>query len=159
DLSNLIDIAAKLGAVGIGLNPLHALFDDRAEASPYFPSSRLFLNPLYVGVEAIPEFPQAATTDFRSAIEELRSREFVDYAGVADVKTKASSLAVEAFRQHGGENRHRQFDDCRRTRGPALEAFAAFELLRRRFEGPWQAWPDEFRKPDPTVISGLRSAN
>jgi 4-alpha-glucanotransferase len=57
DLANLIDIASELGAAAIGLNPLHALFDDRAEeASPYFPSSRLFLNPLYIDVEAIPEF-------------------------------------------------------------------------------------------------------
>src|SRR6266480_3077312 len=69
DLANLIDIAAELGAAGIGLNPLHALFDDRAEeASPYFPSSRLFLNPLYIDVEAIPEFPRTALVDFASSI-------------------------------------------------------------------------------------------
>src|SRR5262249_51218697 len=61
DLASLIDIAAELGAAGLGINPLHALFDDRAEdGSPYYPSSRLFLNPLYIDVEAIPEFPRAA---------------------------------------------------------------------------------------------------
>src|SRR6266705_1568769 len=59
------EAAAEPVAAGIGLNPLHALFDDRAEeASPYFPSSRLFLNPLYIDVEAIPEFPRAALVDF-----------------------------------------------------------------------------------------------
>ena len=58
DLAALIDIAADVGAAGIGVNPLHALFDDRAEqASPYSPNSRLFLNPLYIDVEAVPEFP------------------------------------------------------------------------------------------------------
>src|SRR3954467_51936 len=61
DLANLIDLAGTCGAAGIGLNPLHALFDDRAEeASPYFPSSRFFLNPLYIDVEAIDEFPRTA---------------------------------------------------------------------------------------------------
>ena len=51
DLANLIDVASALGASAIGLNPLHALFDDRAEeASPYFPSSRLFLNTLYIDI-------------------------------------------------------------------------------------------------------------
>ena len=34
-----------LGAAGVGLNPLHALFDDRpGDCSPYSPNSRLFLN-------------------------------------------------------------------------------------------------------------------
>src|SRR5438270_621845 len=48
DLLGLIELAAALGAGGVALNPLHVLFDDRAEAaSPYSPSSRLFLNPLY----------------------------------------------------------------------------------------------------------------
>src|ERR1700756_2560691 len=45
DLLALIDLAADLGAAGIGLNPLHALFDERAEPSPYAPNSRVFLNP------------------------------------------------------------------------------------------------------------------
>src|SRR5258708_6913086 len=52
DLESLIEIAARLGASGIGLNPLHALFDDRADAySPYSPSSRLFLNSHYIDPE------------------------------------------------------------------------------------------------------------
>ena len=54
DLEGLIDLAAGLGADGVGLNPLHALFDDRpGDCSPYSPNSRLFLNPLYVDVEKL----------------------------------------------------------------------------------------------------------
>ena len=46
DLAMLVELAAKFGAAGVGLNPLHALFPDRAEqASPYAPNSRLFLTP------------------------------------------------------------------------------------------------------------------
>jgi 4-alpha-glucanotransferase len=52
DLEGLIDLAGQLGADGVGLNPLHALFDDRpTDCSPYSPNSRLFLNPLYIDVE------------------------------------------------------------------------------------------------------------
>ncbi len=51
DLEQLVEVAADLGAGGIGLNPLHALFDDRpGDCSPYSPNSRLFLNGLYIDV-------------------------------------------------------------------------------------------------------------
>ena len=60
DLEGLIELAGDLGADGIGLNPLHALFDDRpADCSPYSPNSRLFLNALYIDVEKLPEFRPA----------------------------------------------------------------------------------------------------
>src|SRR5215468_7059462 len=111
DLANLIDIAAELGAAGLGLNPLHALFDERAdEASPYFPSSRLFLNPLYIDVEAIPEFPHNVMADLHSSIEALRLRDLVDYDGIAHRKRSALRLAFEALSKHRSEDRRRQFD-------------------------------------------------
>ena len=60
DLADLIDLAHQLGADGIGLNPLHALFDDKpGDCSPYSPNSRLFLNALYIDAEALPEFSAA----------------------------------------------------------------------------------------------------
>ena len=59
----LIELAHRLGADGVGLNPLHALFDDRpGDCSPYSPNSRLFLNALYIDVEKLPEFRLDAET-------------------------------------------------------------------------------------------------
>ncbi len=160
DLANLIDIASALGAAGIGLNPLHALFDDRPdEASPYFPSSRLFLNPLYIDVEAIPEFPQASMAEFHSAIAAMRERELIDYAGVAGAKSKALRLAFDVFRERATAVRRRAFDDFQRKHGALLEAFAVFEVLRGRFGKPWSEWPDEFQKPDQQLFHKLRSTD
>src|SRR5437763_2354758 len=80
DLLALIDLAADLGAAGIGLNPLHALFDDRAEElSPYYPNSRLFLNPLYIDVDAVPEFSEGAKAPLRPEIDRLRATDMLDY--------------------------------------------------------------------------------
>ncbi|MFZ2156206.1 MAG: 4-alpha-glucanotransferase, partial [Bradyrhizobium sp.] len=86
DLEELIELAGGLGADGIGLNPLHVLFDDRpGDCSPYSPNSRLFLNPLYIDVEKLPEFRPAAVAGNSEAIARLRAGDIVDYVAVAAV--------------------------------------------------------------------------
>jgi 4-alpha-glucanotransferase len=157
DLIALIDLAADLGASGIGLNPLHALFDDRAhEASPYFPNSRLFLNPLYIDVGAVPEFPGLSAAGLAEEIGRLRGQSTVDYHGVAAVKTRALKFAYEAFRAHGTAARREAFDDFRQQRGFELARFACFEVLRRKFSGPWWEWPEGWRRVDDEAIARLR---
>src|SRR5262249_30229126 len=101
DLLRLVDIAADVGAAGIGLNPLHALFYDRAgSGSPYSPSSRLFLNPLYIDVAAIAEF-RSSDANQASEIQRLREAELVDYAAVTRLKLGALRRAYRRF-QSGG---------------------------------------------------------
>ena len=90
DLSALIDIAAERGADAIGLNPLHAIFDDHAEdASPYSPNSRLFFNTLYIDVEAVPGFPGVDAAGLREEIEKLRAAELVNYQGSRPRKSES----------------------------------------------------------------------
>jgi 4-alpha-glucanotransferase len=156
DLAGLLDLAADLGAAGVGLNPLHALFDDHADAaSPYSPNSRLFLNPLYIDVEAIPEFPGLGAAGLQREVEELRHREFVDYPGVASAKIRALRIAFENFRQ-ADAIRQQAFECFRRDRGPLLTRFACFEFLRRRFDKPWWEWPDQWRIPSDALLAALR---
>ena len=82
DLARLIEIAAGLGAGGIGLNPLHALFDDRpGDCSPYSPNSRLFLNPLYIDVEHTARIRACESAGRGSCGAPLRDAELVDYRG------------------------------------------------------------------------------
>ena len=103
DLEGLIELAGHLGADGIGLNPLHALFDDRpADCSPYSPNSRLFLNALYIDVEKIPEFQPGALAESASAIARLRASELVDYAGVAELKWRALRAAFDELQGASG---------------------------------------------------------
>src|SRR3569833_832602 len=53
DLKTLVDLAAELGADVVGVNPLHALYTRNPKlASPFSPSSRLFLIVLYLVVDA-----------------------------------------------------------------------------------------------------------
>jgi 4-alpha-glucanotransferase len=148
DLKNLIGMASTLGCAGIGLNPLHALFDDAPEnCSPYAPNSRLFLNPVYIDVEAVEGFAgtDAATRD---AIAKERRGPLIDYAAVTRWKLAALRLAFESFKADRGRERFKQFDAFRLARGLLLRRFAAFEVLRRHFARPWWEWPEDCQRPD-----------
>ena len=74
DLTDLVDLAvwsaSVYGAGYVLVNPLHAAEPTSPmEPSPYLPTSRRFVNPLYLRVEAIPEF---ADLRKRSRVRRLR---------------------------------------------------------------------------------------
>ena len=59
ELEQLCRRAGSLGAAAIGVNPLHALFaSEPRHFSPYSPSSRVWLNYLYIDVTAVPGFAE-----------------------------------------------------------------------------------------------------
>jgi 4-alpha-glucanotransferase len=155
DLQRLIEMAASIGAGGIGLNPLHALFDDRpAECSPYSPNSRLFLNPLYIDVEALHEF---AAADSGDALAKLRASPHVDYVAVAAAKTAAMRAAFEIFNADPASPRQVAFAAFRAERAPLLTRFACFEMLRHKYQSAWWEWPEEFQHPDDEQCARLRA--
>ena len=132
-------------------------YDDHPEqASPYSPNSRLFLNPLYIDVSAIPEFPGIEAAGFAEEIERLRRQDRVDYGGVGAVKRAGLRLAYDRFRGEPNADRRAAFDAFRKERGKWLTRFACFEHLRRRFHDVWWNWPEEWRRPDDDRIAGLR---
>jgi 4-alpha-glucanotransferase len=155
DLAAVLELAAEFGADGVGLNPLHALFDDKpADCSPYSPNSRLFLNPLYIDVEQIPEFEPG--NEVHKAAARLREGHFVDYKGVAELKWRALRAAFEKFRAQPAKGRREDFDGFRAERAPLLSRFACFEVLRHKFDHPWWEWPAEWRAPDDAKCAELR---
>jgi 4-alpha-glucanotransferase len=154
DLAALLELAGQLGADGIGLNPLHALFDDRpADCSPYSPNSRLFLNALYIDVEKIPEFEAEAFA--AGEIARLREGNVVDYRRVAELKWRALRQAYENFRSRATAERKEDFETFR-SHQPLLSRYACFEVLRRKFEKPWWEWPEGWRRPDDERCAQLR---
>lgn len=157
DLASLVELADQLGADGIGLNPLHALFDDRpGDCSPYSPNSRLFLNALYIDVEKLPEFqPDAATGE---VLARLRAGDAVDYVSVAALKWRALRSAFTAFKANARPDRQQDFDKFRTERGALLSHFACFEALRHKFRKPWWEWPEEWRQPDEARCAALRQS-
>jgi 4-alpha-glucanotransferase len=157
DLQDLLELAGHLGADGVGLNPLHALFDDRpADCSPYAPNSRLFLNALYIDVERISEFEPSALAGRSDTVARLRASEIVDYGGVAELKWRALRSAFKKFSADPATGRQRDFVKFRAERASLLSRFACFEVLRHKFNKPWWQWPEEWRQPDDVKCAALR---
>lgn len=143
DLSRLLEIARDAGAAGVGINPLHALAP--GQSSAYSPSSRVFLNPLYIDIEAVPEFPGVQRCALAKEIARLRDLDMVDYEAVGAVKQKALRAAYMVFRTEGRRERKEQFECFRQRGGESLRRFAMFEVLRTRYSNPWPDWPTEWR--------------
>jgi (1->4)-alpha-D-glucan 1-alpha-D-glucosylmutase len=164
DLATLIGLWAEKGADVFGVNPLHALFPhDPAFASPYSPSSRLFLNILYLDVEAIADFVESesartlvASAEFQAALERSRKSELVDYTAVARVKLQVLELLYKHFRAKHllpGSERADAFRGFCARGGVALRLHALFEAIQEHFVAGdtairgWPAWPESFRDP------------
>jgi len=157
DLAVLLDLVADLGGAGIGLNPLHALFYG-GSGSPYSPSSRLFLNPLYIDVGAVDEFRDQDAAVYSAEIERLRAADLVDYTAVARLKLTLLRAAHREFVANGSQARRTDFEAYRKERGRRLEAFATFEALRGIHAGGWWDWPAEARQASDVLLRDTRKS-
>lgn len=168
DLEQLAIWAGCKGASTVVLNPLHALFPHHPDsASPYFPSSRSFLNPLYLSVSDLPDFEKC--TDVRnhlsdpavaSKLASLRDQDWINYTDVGDLKYDLIQKLYVYFLNHhlkSPEDEVAQaFHDFCEEGGQALKNFAAFEILANHFGTPvWTNWPAEYRNPDSQAISAF----
>lgn len=160
DLAGFAAAAAGLGADVIGLNPLHALFPaDPALCAPYSPSSRYFLNVLYIDPEAVPEFRVSVeaqrlvgTPEFQARLEALRAAPFVDYPGVSACKLEVLRLLHAEFTMRASRARRLKFSKFMKTHGQVLERYALFNALHEHFStagtvGGWPAWPAGYHHP------------
>jgi len=161
DLADLLKVIAALGGAGVGLNPLHAQFYDRAtcSGSPYSPNSRLFLNPLYIDLEAVEEFDRGLYLNIAPDIARLRDAELVDYSAVAALKIAALRAAYRSFAASGSRERRQDFATYRQERGRELESFAAFETLRAQHSGAWWEWPEQWRAPTDDALRKIRQSH
>ncbi len=89
------------GADFVGLNPIHALFPANPEsASPYSPSSRKWLNILYIDLNTLPEFQQNPEAQqwfqqpqIQQTLEKLRTASHIHYTEVMALKLEGLRLA------------------------------------------------------------------
>lgn len=163
DLTDLTDLAvwsaSRHGADYLLINPLHAAAPpgpkSRMEPSPYLPTSRRFVNPIYLRVEAIPEFADLAK---RSRVRRLRS-EVQQRAGRVDAIDRDSSWAAKRValkllhqepRSAGRELSYAAFRD---REGRALDDFATWCALAEKYGDDWHTWPQALQHPDASGVA------
>ena len=172
DLGQLLDWAAQAGAALIGLNPLHALYPHNPlHISPYSPSSRQFVNTLYLDVEAVPEFADCAEAravvaaeSFQADLQKLRDAELVDYAGVAEAKGRILPRLYHHFRAAHlaqGTARAKAFRAFQQQAGEDLRRFALYQALQAHLHAHdgalwgWPVWPAAWRDPQSAMVQAF----
>ncbi|MGO8035064.1 4-alpha-glucanotransferase [Rhizobium leguminosarum] len=160
DLSDMADLAGSLGADFIGLTPLHAPFlADPDRCSPYEPSSRQHLNPLYIAVDRLPGF--ACGPELERHLESLRQTDLVDYVGVAQIKLRVLRDLWPAWRQRSVIDEAydpADFGAFITQGGNSLRLHALFECLsfsmvERGTGAGWKRWPADFQRFESAAVS------
>ncbi|WP_265517944.1 4-alpha-glucanotransferase [Nitratireductor luteus] len=156
DLARLGETLARFGADFVGVNPLHALFlAEPHKASPFSPSDRNFVNPLYIAVDRVEGFDPGEDAD-EAILSALRQAQLVDYAAVArqklaalrNIHRRTRDALPDAFRgfvERGGEH---------------LQHYALFEALSLHmvnsgFHAGWMSWPSQYRDPANSAVAAF----
>ncbi len=176
DLAELARVVGSAGASFVGVSPLHASFPHRpGEAAPYSPSSRLFLNWIYIDVESVPDYTSSvparelmASPEMQADLASVRAAALIDYATVGKLKRRALELAFACFREkHLGsdDGRAQSFRAFVASGGERLRQHVLYEALQEYLfaRDPaawgWPAWPSEYRDPRGPEVTAFADAH
>ncbi|WP_017929951.1 4-alpha-glucanotransferase [Limimaricola hongkongensis] len=156
DLAEMARIAGRAGADFLGVNPLHALFwGDPSKRSPFSPSTRSFLNPVYIALDDLPGHDAA---DIDGAA--LRAGDLVDYDAVFPAKLAALRAAHARQPFDDDEDAFERFVE---KGGQPLHRHALFEALSLDMAGKghgvgWGGWPEDLRDVESKAVADFATS-
>jgi len=160
DLTDLADLAvwsaAQHGAGFVLVNPLHAAAPTPPmEPSPYLPTSRRFINPLYLRVEAIDEFAYVRQRgSIRKARVEVQAHAKKSKRIDRDAVWKAKRAALESvYRVQRSAGRELAYAAYCHREGRSLDDFATWCALAEEYGNDWHQWPEELQHPAGPAVS------
>jgi len=175
DLGRLVQHLAKQGADFVGLNPIHALYPAMPEsASPYSPSSRRWLNLIYLSVPLLPGFDQCQQTahlvqapGFAEQLAAQRAKDWVDYSGVMQLKLPVLKTLFHWFieHQHLVPELVSAFATFKQQGGDSLRQLALYDALHMHLiaKNPdawgWPNWPEQYRSADSPEVKAFAEAH
>ena len=164
DLADLRDLAwlsaRRCGADFVLINPLHAAEPVPPMApSPYLPSSRRFVNPIYLRVEEIPEtayLPVAERSLVEWQAEAARPLSTDPGPLDRDAVWAAKKVALEVvFAAPRSAARQAAFEAFRAEQGRGLEDFATWSALAEHLAE--DGWPEEAHDRDGAFVRRMRA--
>jgi glycogen debranching enzyme GlgX/4-alpha-glucanotransferase len=157
------ETAGGAGAAYFGLSPLHMLFPgDRERASPYYPSDRRFLDPIFVDALDDAGLPRdealnAALMALSPAFTAAAATRHVEYVEVWRAKRAALEGRSAAFARlrasRPSDPLIADYHAFARSGGETLRRFAAFQAAADGEAGEdWRLWPQDLRDREPKAI-------
>lgn len=142
DLKGLVKYLSSKGFDAIGLNPLHALLPELEEhCSPYSPSDRRFIDPLYICLESEPEYqsvikqmPECERNELSSDLMHLKSSQVVDYVEVSRIKQRTLKAMFATFQtaaESEASERRLALSEFVERNGAPLMRYALFQVLKQ----------------------------
>jgi 4-alpha-glucanotransferase len=160
DLADLVTWSGRdLSADFVLVNPLHAAGPVAPmEPSPYYPSSRRFVNPIYLRVDDVPEVALLPPADVEAVASVLRAQNVVDEDLDRDVVWSAKREILERAFAVRNDDRGGSFDEFVAVEGDALRDFATWCALVDRHGAATREWPDDLQDARSTQVAAFRDA-
>jgi 4-alpha-glucanotransferase len=160
ELADLADHVGALGASVVGTLPMFPIFfTPPVDPSPYLPVSRLFVNELFIDVEALPEFAGsdaarvlAGSSEVRDDLATLSQAPSVDYGEVMAHKRRVLEACADELHASPTTRRYEEFEAFL-IGHPELASYADFRAAGERLGTRWHDWPSEpGRLPEGAVV-------
>ncbi|WP_419571634.1 4-alpha-glucanotransferase [Rheinheimera sp.] len=175
DLKQLVTHLSAQGADFIGLNPIHALYPAMPEsASPYSPSSRRWLNVIYLSVASLPGYAQCqqvkqltSAPGFIQQLEAVRATEWVDYKNVTALKLPVLKALYHWFSEHQSQHAElaQSFSVFKQQGGESLLQLALYDAIHAHLISQdqhawgWPVWPEQYQRPDSDEVQAFAKAH
>ncbi len=130
------------------------------DPSPYFASSRIYRNPLYLRIEDVPGAKDLPDVPRLAALgRALDANAHIDRAEAYRLKLSALQLLFD----HADERHHygtaHAFSTWRKAEGAPLTRYATHAALAELFGPDYGRWPSEYRHPDSPAVARFAAEN
>ena len=173
DLKQLLLGVHKCGGQFVGLNPMHAGYPaipDESSISPYSPSSRNWVNIVYISVNSVPELAHCKealdlinSEKFQQKLRVLRDKEYVDYRGVIEAKLQVLRMIFDNVKvDDKRSSRGNKFNEFVERGGENLINFATYDAMQHYFYSQgidaysWEKFPKEYQDIHSTFVESWR---